>query len=280
MPDGARFLIAAVDIQGGKNRRFVVQVIGYGEGLQSWIVDRFSLRFLDDEKTVPLDISARVEHWDVLIGKVIQRAYPLDDASGRLMPVHLTVCDSGGEDGVTDRAYDFYRSIRRKGLANRFMLVKGANTRAAPKLEERFPDNTKRKDRKAESRGDVPVWFLNTNQIKDIISNNIGREEPGPGYMHWPEWIRKGFFEELTAESRQNDGTWEKISRRNEAFDLYVYAYAALLKLRVPRMDWAHPRAWAMPWDDNPDILDEESDREQGPMPTAPAGRRVRFRMR
>ena len=161
------------------------------------------------------------------------------------------------------------------------MLIKGATTRAAPKLEERYPDNTRRKDRKAESRGDVPVWFLNTNQIKDVIANNIAREEPGPGHMHWPDWLKAWFFDELTAENRKDDGTWEKIGPRNEAFDLYAYAYAALLKLGLNRMDWANPRPWAMPWDDNPEILSgEEGNGEPGPLPPAPAGRRVRFRMR
>ncbi len=127
------------------------------------------------------------------------------------MPVHLTVCDTGGEDGVTDRAYAFYRSLRLRGLSNKLMLVKGASGRSAPKLG-RYPDTTKRKDRNAESRGDVPVWFINTNTLKDIINNNMGRTDPGPGYMHWPAWLGTWFFDELTAEKRKDDGTWEQVS--------------------------------------------------------------------
>ncbi|NIA76781.1 terminase gpA endonuclease subunit, partial [Providencia rettgeri] len=30
VPNGVRFLVATVDVQGGKKRRFVVQVTGYG----------------------------------------------------------------------------------------------------------------------------------------------------------------------------------------------------------------------------------------------------------
>jgi phage terminase large subunit GpA-like protein len=102
-----RFLIAAVDVQGGRDKRFVVQVIGYGVGLESWLVDRYSLRYLDEEKRIRLDMSARVEHWEVLVDQVMAKAYPLADGSGRLMPIRLTACDSGGEEGVTDRAYAF-----------------------------------------------------------------------------------------------------------------------------------------------------------------------------
>ena len=151
VPEGVRFLIAAVDVQGGKQRRFVVQVIGYGAGLQSWIVDRYNLRYLDEEQQIRLNMHTNVEHWEVLIEQVIERAYPLADGSGRLMRPRLVVCDSAGESGedgeggVTDRAYAFYRRLRKDGLQRGFMLVKGANTRNAPKLEERFPDTTKRR---------------------------------------------------------------------------------------------------------------------------------------
>lgn len=31
VPDGVLFMTATVDVQGGKSRRFVVQVTGYGE---------------------------------------------------------------------------------------------------------------------------------------------------------------------------------------------------------------------------------------------------------
>jgi phage terminase large subunit GpA-like protein len=185
VPEGVRFLIAAVDIQGGRDRRFVVQVMGYGVGLESWLIDRFSLRHLDEAKAIRLDMSTHVEHWQVLVDQVLAKAYPLADGSGRLMPIRLTACDSGGEEGVTDRAYAFYRDLRRRGLAGRFLLLKGAHSRTAPKLEERYPDTTRRKDRKAESRGDVPVWFLNTDLLKDIVHNNLGRPDPGPGYLHW-----------------------------------------------------------------------------------------------
>lgn len=281
VPPGVRFLLAAIDIQGGRDRRFVVQIIGYGAHLESWIIDRFSLRHLDDTQQTRIDMNTHAEHWDVLIDQVILRSYPLADDSGRSLPVHLTACDSGGEDGVTDRAYDFYRRLRQRGLAGKFMLVKGASGRAAPKLEERYPDTTKRKARAADSRGDIPVWFLNPNTIKDIINNNIGRTEPGPGYMHWPDWLGQWFFDELTAEKRQDDGTWISVTARNEAFDLYVYAHAALIRLGADKMNWDSPRPWALDWDKNPEIIRDTDDQpEPDPLPIPARARPIRFRQR
>jgi phage terminase large subunit GpA-like protein len=239
VPEGVRFLIAAVDIQGGRDRRFVVQVMGYDVGLESWLIDRFSLRHLDEDKQMRLDMSTHVEHWQVLVDQVMAKAYPLADGSGRLMPIRLTACDSGGEEGVTDRAYAFYRDLCRRGLSGSFMLAQGCLQPHRPQARGAcYPATTKRKDRKAQSRGDVPVWFLNTDLLKNIVHNNLGR----PGYLHWPEWLGPWFFDELTAEARRDTGHWERIGARNEAFDLYVYAQAALIRLGADRMDWEAPR--------------------------------------
>lgn len=44
VPPKVRFLLASVDVQGGKKRRFVVQIIGYGENGERWLVDRYNIR--------------------------------------------------------------------------------------------------------------------------------------------------------------------------------------------------------------------------------------------
>ncbi|EHH3910332.1 phage terminase large subunit family protein, partial [Salmonella enterica subsp. enterica serovar Telelkebir] len=40
VPPEVRFLLATVDVQGGKKRRFVVQIIGYGQHGERWLIDR------------------------------------------------------------------------------------------------------------------------------------------------------------------------------------------------------------------------------------------------
>ncbi|WP_211232672.1 phage terminase large subunit family protein [Marinobacterium litorale] len=259
VPEGVRCLFGSVDVQGGKKRRFVVQVLGYGERGERWVIDRFSLRKAErkdeDGELKRIDPAGHIEDWDLLISHVITRKYPLGDGSGREMPVLLTAIDSGGEDGVTENAYQFYRSMKRSGLHHKIMLVKGGSTINAPRMRETWPDSTGRKDRHASSRGDIPLHILNTNLIKDTISNHMERTEPGPNCCHFPEWLGEWFFEELTYEQRGPDGKWKKPGKgNNEAFDLMVYADAAATKRGYDKINWDAPPPWARDWDNNSEI--------------------------
>jgi phage terminase large subunit GpA-like protein len=127
------------------------------------------------------------------------------------------------------------------------MLVKGASSKDGPRVSKTYPDASKRQDRKANARGEIPVWLLNTLVLKDALAADMERTEPGPGYIHWPAWLGAWFFEELTAEVRTAKG-WENAGgARNEAMDLMVYNQAAWLCLRAERLDWNNPPAWAQP---------------------------------
>lgn len=261
VPSGARFLVAAIDVQGSK---FVVQVNGIGVGHENWLVDRFDIHISNrtaNGDALPLDPAGYIEDWLLIIDKVIKRSYPLSDGSGRTMAILVTSCDSGGKAGVTDRAYDFWRLLKKKNLHKRFMLVKGerpAPQTRKPRVMKSYPDNTQRKDRKAAARGDVPVWILNTTLLKDAVAADMKREEPGPRYMHYPDWLGLAFYEELTAEVR-NDKGWENArNARNEAFDLYCYIKGAvqgyLLEKRMQAIDWDNPPPWAAEWNNNSQI--------------------------
>ena len=277
IPDGARYLVATVDIQGS---RFVVQVIAYGIGYESWLIDRFDIHIskrMRGGEPLPLDPAGFIEDWDLLIEKVIQRSYPLADGSGRSMAILRTACDSGGKAGVTDRAYEFWRKLKKKRLAKRFMLIKGERPRPdarKPLVKKSYPDNTSRSDRKAKASGDVPVWLLNTTQLKDAVMADIKRDEPGPRYMHYPDWLGIWFYEELLAETRTDKG-WENLQKaRNESFDLYAYGKALnsilLVEHGIKDIDWEHPPAWAAEPEYNTHI-----DLEIKPN-TAPVGKRKR----
>ena len=133
------------------------------------------------------------------------------------------------------------------------MLIKGGSNRNAPRLRESFPDSD-RKDRKAKARGEVPVWMLNTNLLKDAVNNALQRTTPGPGFVHLPEWLGEWWFEELTFEVRTTNG-WEKPSKgANEAFDLFCYAQAGAIKLGLEQLDWSRPKPFARAWDENPHV--------------------------
>lgn len=260
VPDWARFLTAAVDVQAGaKTARFDVAVLAWGPDLEHQVIDRFSIQKSkrlhsdDPDKFVRVNPAAYLEDWELLIEKVITKSYELEDGSGRRMPVMLTSCDSGGEDGVTDNAYEFYRMIKREGLARKFMLIKGRGT--GPMILKSYPDNTKRSDRKTTVAGDVPVHLLNTDRIKDTVSASLEREQPGRRYVRFPDWLPESFFDELTAEERGSDGKWRKISKRNESLDLFVYNWACIYEKKAERIDWDNPPAWAVPIAESAELI-------------------------
>ncbi|TOQ05034.1 DNA packaging protein [Vibrio parahaemolyticus] len=261
VPDWARFLTAAVDVQAGaKTARFDVMVLAWGSDLEYQVIDRFKIeksKRTDPEnpdKFVRVNPATHLEDWDLLIDKVINKSYELDDGSERRMPIHLTSCDSGGEDGVTDNAYAFYRKLKSEGIHRKFMLVKGQGK--GPVIKETYPDNTKRSDRKARAYGDVPVYQLNTDRIKDTVSNSIERDTPGRRYCWFPDWLPEWFFDELLAEERNASGHWEKVSTRNETFDLFVYSWAGIYKLKADQIvDWENAPPWAVPIDESSELI-------------------------
>jgi phage terminase large subunit GpA-like protein len=275
IPPGVRLLVAAVDVQ--KNA-FVVQVHGIGPGVpfDITIVDRFTIhksnRFDHENDRLWVKPATNQEDWDLLISEVMLKTYLLSDGSGRAMMVKLTVCDSGGREGVTTNAYEFYRKIRSRGLANRFHLVRGGSKPSAPRTYIDFPDQ-KRKDRLSAARGDVPVLFLNSNILKDALSNRLDSITPGKGMIRFPNWLKTWFYKELCAERRDPEKGWKNTQgTRNEAWDLMYYCLGACASqlLRIEHIDWMQPPSWADEWDKNPMIV-EQGDRQQALTPKRPA---------
>lgn len=272
VPPWVRFMVASIDVQGGaKTARFEVQVTGFGRELESVVIDRFNIQRSrvsdpdDPDKFVRVSPATRLEDWNLITEKVIKKTYPIDDGSGRYMPIMITACDSGGEDGVTDAAYKYYRHLKTLNLHRRFQLVKGRGSGAI--VDVRYPDNTKRNDRKASALGDVPVLFLNTDRIKDVVFAALNRVERGWRYCHFPDWLPESFFDELVAEERNTSGKWEKISRgvRNESFDLYVYAWAILYEKKADQIDWDKPPPWAVELERSGEILANEHEEIAAP---------------
>lgn len=260
VPLGVRFLVSAVDVQ--KNA-FVVQVHGIGPGVpyDITIIDRFTIhksnRFDEEGDRLWVKPGTDQEDWNLLIDQVMMRTYPLSDDSGKDMMIKMTVCDSGGRDGVTTNAYMFYRNLRAKGLANRFHLVKGGSIPAAPRTYIDFPDQ-KRKDKLAAARGDVPVLFFNSNVLKDSLNNRLDSTSPGKGMISFPNWLKTWFFKELCAERRTEKGWVNTQGTRNEAWDLlyYTIGVCASTLIRAEQIDWLSPPSWADVWDKNPLVVD------------------------
>ncbi|WP_028126088.1 phage terminase large subunit family protein [Escherichia coli] len=250
VPDGVNFLVATVDVQAGRHRRFVVQVTGYGSRGERWIIDRYnitqSLRGDSDGESQRIDPASYPEDWDVLLTDVFHKNWPLASDPSQQMRLMAMAVDSGGEDGVTDNAYKFWRRCRRDGLGKRIYLFKGDSIRRAKLITRTFPDNTGRTGRRAQAAGDVPLWLLQTDALKDRVNNALWRDSPGPGYVHFPDWLGSWFYDELTYEERSSDGKWSKPGRgANEAFDLMVYAEALVILHGYEKIRWPDAPEWA-----------------------------------
>lgn len=283
VPPGVRFLTAAVDVQ--KNR-FVVQVHGTGIGKDVWIVDRFevkkSKRLDADGEHLWVNPGAYREDWKILVEEVLMKTYPLMDGSGRRMGVKLVICDSGGKEGVTSNAYDFIRWLRKgddpeadnsdeqgeyrwePGLAARFLLVKGASTKSAPRVSVSYPDS-QRKDRSAGARGEIPVLLMNTNLLKDMLDKMLDRTDPLGGRINFPDWLDDNFYTELTVEVKDPNKGWLNPRKyRNESWDLLVYYIAASLTklIGLEHLNWESPPGWAEEWDRN-DLVFNPAEQEK-----------------
>lgn len=258
VPDGVRFLTAAIDVQ---KHMFVVQIHGHGPAGDRYVIDRFSLRkserFDEDGERYPLSPHVHEEDWRVLIPEVIEKAYRLNDDSGRFMRIRAIACDSGGKAGVTMNAYAFWRYLRDEHQGNyhrRFQLVKGNPVLTAPAQALTYP-NSERKDRRAAARGEVPVLLINTNLLKDRLDGILDRVDGNGHSVIFAHWLPDWFYSELTVEVKVPNKGWENPKKlRNEAWDLLVYDIALCLSPRhigIERLNWDSPPTWAEEWDEN-----------------------------
>ena len=187
-------LLPAVDVQGGSNARFEVQVHAVGPHMEQWLVDRFAIRDSAREgvgtEFAPVDPAGYPEDWELLTRKVVGATYRTS-TEGKEIQVLMTVVDTGGEggrtqqgkgaaaegtSGVTHNAYAWYRSVRAAGLGDRVMLVKGASTKNAPMVRMSLVGQ-----RSSREKGDIPLFVLNTNLLKDAVHAGLRRDTPGPG---------------------------------------------------------------------------------------------------
>lgn len=255
VPANVRWLQATIDVQKGG---FAVQVTGIlpGAPFDMVFIDRFhivkSKRLDDDGDPLPCRPHSYLEDWKLIVDQVMKKEYELDDGSGRRMAIKITGCDSGGKEGVTSRAYDFYRWLMKEGLHLRFVLIKGESKPGQPRARVTFPDSS-RKDNKSAARGDVPVLFLHSNMVKDDLDGRLDCIEPGKGMYRFPDWLPIEYYNELCSEVRTEKGWLPTGNVRNEAWDLSYYCIGLAISnyVRVESIDWSNPPSWAAEWDRN-----------------------------
>lgn len=254
VPQGVRFMVATVDVQ---NNMFVVTVFGIlpGSPFDMVVIDRFDVRKskrLDDtDERLWVKPHTYLEDWDELVEHVIDKEYPLDDDSGRMMGIKIVGCDSGGRAGATARAYEFWRKLRSENKHRRFILLKGEGTPGNPRCRIATPDSNRR-DKDSIARGDVPVLIFNSNLLKDDLNGRLDCMEPGKGMYRTPNWLSDKFYAELCTEIRTAKGWENPAQHRNESWDLSYYAIGLCISelVRVEVISWSNPPSWATDWSD------------------------------
>jgi phage terminase large subunit GpA-like protein len=245
IPAGVKVWMIQIDVQAN---RLECQAFGYGDGLEGWLIDRWSIDVLEDGLTAPAPFS-HPEHSRILL-PLFERRYPLADGSGKSPPPLTVQLDIGGGgikgEGAAEFAKSFWEAARAIGVhKSRITLTRGASSPTGDLMPRaKFAEQKRRGGPK---RSSAELWLPNVHRIKGVIDARLRRADVGPGYIHLPGGktgggaLRPGqdegatrrlldqHVEEITAEEMQK-GKWVKIRPRNETWDLLVYAYASLLR--------------------------------------------------
>lgn len=207
-PEGVFVVTCGVDVQ---DDRLEVERVGWGPGEESWSLDH-QIIYGDPSTT---QVWAELD--DYLFTKTIR-------VDGFELPVRATCIDSGGHH--TQTVYSFCKERH----ARRIYAIKGRAD--GPVWPKRSWTNNKAR---------ANVFMIGVNAAKDNIYARLKNDMPGPGYCHFPKWRDAVYFEQLTSEVVQTKyvkGFPTRVyvlpnGKRNEALDIRVYAYAALLSLNV-----------------------------------------------
>jgi phage terminase large subunit GpA-like protein len=217
VPEGVKFITAGVDVQSGKDARLEVEVVGWGDGLESW-----SLGYL----VIQGDI-AENETWATLDDYLNQ---PWQREDGKALRVAATAIDTGGHEAEHVSNYCRPRQKMRRWAIRGRSDEKGKRSTIWPNAVRA-------------GKWGCPIYQVSSGAAKDVVEKHLAKTQPGPGYMHIPHTRGESWFKQMVSEHRvQIDmgggvmGThWRKRPgyNRNEALDCRAYAYAALAGLRT-----------------------------------------------
>ncbi len=199
-------LVAGVDVQGD---RLECEVIGYGEGEESWGIEYRQI----------WGDPAKAETWNAL-DNILRQTFTTED--GRQLPISAACVDSGGHH--TTAVYEYAG----KRAGQRIFAVKGMAGEGKPIVSAA---STKRYGR---TGGSVRLFTVGVDTGKRIVMSRLGIQE-GPGHCHFPMSYDEEYFAQLTAEeirTKYLKGVptqyWYQTRARNEALDIRVYALAAV----------------------------------------------------
>jgi phage terminase large subunit GpA-like protein len=210
VPDDVVVLTAGVDVQ---DDRFEVEVVGWGDGKESWGV-RYQKIYGDLLKE---------QVWNDLDTFLLSAFYKKDGT-----PLRVLACcmDSGGHHA--NAVYSFCK----ERYDRRIFAIKGKGGAEVPYIRNPSTNN----------RVKVPLFILGVDAGKALLYQRLRHTTKGPNYCHFPAAEEAGYdelyFRGLTSEklvTRFRKGRmttmWvlkDEKYKRNEPLDLRNYATAAL----------------------------------------------------
>lgn len=211
VPFGVAVITVGADVQGD---RIECEVVGWGRDEESWSID---YEIFEGDPDGP-EVWAQ---FDAYLKKIWYRY------DGRPFTIDAACVDANYK---TQKVYEFTKA--RTG--RRVHAIRGEpaqNGRRSPVWPTAKPTTRTKSSRR--------IVTIGVNAAKDTIRNRLEKEEPCPGYMHFPVGRDLNYYAQLTAERRvlktvagRKFTVWElSDGKRNEALDCRVYAYAALCSL-------------------------------------------------
>lgn len=230
VPVGALQLTSAVDTQ---DDRLEYAVWGWGEGMESWLVDAGTV----------WGSPAEPETW-AMLETALAQGY-VKDWDGTVMHTSGVAVDVQGHH--THACYNFVRPRQAKG----FYAVRGGNRDDLPLVGKASSVDVTWQGKT--HKAGVRLWEIGVSTAKDLFHSQLQLSSPGHGFVHLPSDVTLEVCEQLTAEHRvlTNTGVgakfrWVKRRPRNEQLDLRNYAMFVAQSLRMhnrDEKDWAKLRA-------------------------------------
>ena len=225
IPRGCLTLTIGIDVQAN---RWAVVICGWGRGEACWFVDWVE---------IPGD-PTREDDWADLEAVVFA---PIANSCGVPLRADCIAIDSGY---LTHEVYSWVRKHQTRGV----IAVKGSSQPNRPLIGKPSAQDVNWRGRTL--RAGVQLWSVGVRTAKDSLFPRLQGDEGlelEHRRCHFPRDMPDDFFDQVTAE--RFDLTlkrWIKrtTSARNEAFDCWIYAYAAAchprVRLHVRReADWA-----------------------------------------
>jgi phage terminase large subunit GpA-like protein len=220
IPAGVILITFGADVQGGKNPRIELEIVGHGLEGETWSLDYVVINGDPEQQAV----------WDHLEEQT-QRRFTRED--GVTLGIAGGFVDSGY---LASQVYRFTGPRRGRNIYATKGVLTGTICNAG----------TWQGDKKS---GRAILHTANVDELKELIFGRLKKiTEPGPGYCHFPDSYGPEFFDMLTNEQKKEKKKagrligyeWSKKQSHigNEPLDCRAYALAALARLNpnMPRI--------------------------------------------